>query len=59
MSTMNMRAPGLARKRGAPPGLSIVAPSPQQFATERVIQAANMAQPATLAPALLSTAWRQ
>lgn len=38
------KTPGLARKRGAPPGLSIVAPSPQQFAHERVIQSAPLGQ---------------
>ncbi|KAK4239974.1 hypothetical protein C8A03DRAFT_42435 [Achaetomium macrosporum] len=38
------KTPGLARKRGAPPGLSIVAPSPQQFANERVIQSAPLGQ---------------
>jgi hypothetical protein len=36
------KTPGLARKRGAPPGLSIVAPSHEQFANERVIQSAPL-----------------
>ena len=38
------KTPGLARKRGAPPGLSIVAPSHEQFANERVIQSAPLHQ---------------
>ncbi|KAL2263672.1 hypothetical protein VTK26DRAFT_5703 [Humicola hyalothermophila] len=38
------KTPGLARKRGAPPGLSIVAPSHEQFANERVIQSAPLGQ---------------
>jgi len=36
------KTPGFARKRGAPPGLSIVAPSHEQFANERVIQSAPL-----------------
>ena len=38
------KTPGFARKRGAPPGLSIVAPSHEQFAHERVIQSAPLGQ---------------
>ncbi|KAL2123283.1 hypothetical protein VTJ04DRAFT_3738 [Mycothermus thermophilus] len=38
------KTPGLARKRGAPPGLSIVAPPHEQFANERVIQSAPLGQ---------------
>ena len=40
------KTPGLssARKRGPPPGLSIVAPSHEQFAHERVIQSAPLGQ---------------
>ncbi|KAK4041069.1 hypothetical protein C8A01DRAFT_45706 [Parachaetomium inaequale] len=38
------KTPGFARKRGAPPGLSIVAPSHEQFANERVIQSAPLGQ---------------
>ncbi|KAK0722349.1 hypothetical protein B0T26DRAFT_643845 [Lasiosphaeria miniovina] len=38
------KTPGLARKRGAPPGLSIVAPSHEHFANERVIQSAPLGQ---------------
>ncbi|KAL0473129.1 hypothetical protein QR685DRAFT_515903 [Neurospora intermedia] len=38
------KTPGLARKRGPPPGLSIVAPSHEQFANERVIQSAPLGQ---------------
>ncbi|KAK5663950.1 hypothetical protein OQA88_162 [Cercophora sp. LCS_1] len=37
------KTPGFARKRG-PPGLSIVAPSHEQFANERVIQSAPLGQ---------------
>ncbi|KAK4106094.1 hypothetical protein N658DRAFT_415300 [Parathielavia hyrcaniae] len=36
------KTPGLARKRGVPLGLSIVAPSHEQFANERVIQSAPL-----------------
>jgi len=38
------KTPGMARKRGPPPGLSIVAPSHEQFAHERVIQSAPLGQ---------------
>lgn len=38
------KTPGFAKKRGAPPGLSIVAPSHEQFANERVIQSAPLGQ---------------
>ncbi|KAK0732752.1 hypothetical protein B0T21DRAFT_200684 [Apiosordaria backusii] len=38
------KTPGFARKRGPPPGLSIVAPSHEQFANERVIQSAPLGQ---------------
>ncbi|KAL2164124.1 hypothetical protein VTH06DRAFT_3338 [Thermothelomyces fergusii] len=43
-SHFSAKTPGLARKRGAPPGLSIVAPSHEQFANERVIQSAPLGQ---------------
>ncbi|KAH7329207.1 hypothetical protein B0I35DRAFT_473828 [Stachybotrys elegans] len=36
------RTPGMSRKGKAPPGLSIVAPSHEQFAHERVIQSAPL-----------------
>ncbi|KAK4214556.1 hypothetical protein QBC37DRAFT_283702 [Rhypophila decipiens] len=42
MGNFAAKTPGLARKRGAPPGLSIVAPSHEQFANERVIQSAPL-----------------
>ncbi|KAK4115079.1 hypothetical protein N656DRAFT_703757 [Canariomyces notabilis] len=38
------KTPGLARKRGAPPGLSIIAPPHEHFANERVIQSAPLGQ---------------
>ena len=38
------KTPGFAKKRGAPPGLSIVAPSHEHFAHERVIQSAPLGQ---------------
>ncbi|KAK3357660.1 hypothetical protein B0T25DRAFT_451513 [Lasiosphaeria hispida] len=38
------KTPGLSRKRGPPQGLSIVAPSHEQFANERVIQSAPLGQ---------------
>ncbi|KAK3333531.1 hypothetical protein B0T19DRAFT_440285 [Cercophora scortea] len=44
MGNFTARTPGLARKRGIPPGLSIVAPSHEQFAHERVIQSAPLGQ---------------
>lgn len=43
-SQFSAKTPGLARKRGAPPGLSIVAPSHEQFANERVVQSAPLGQ---------------
>lgn len=36
------KTPGMSRRNKAPPGLSIVAPSHQQFANERVIQSAPL-----------------
>ncbi|KAK3313856.1 hypothetical protein B0H66DRAFT_364254 [Apodospora peruviana] len=42
MGNFGVKTPGLSRKRGAPPGLSIVAPSHEQFANERVIQSAPL-----------------
>ncbi|PHH63221.1 hypothetical protein CDD81_6173 [Ophiocordyceps australis] len=36
------KTPGMSRRNKAPPGLSIVAPSHEQFATERVIQSAPL-----------------
>jgi hypothetical protein len=38
------KTPGMSRRNKAPPGLSIVAPSHEQFATERVIQSAPLGQ---------------
>lgn len=38
------KTPGLSRRNKAPPGLSIVAPSHEQFASERVIQSAPLNQ---------------
>lgn len=38
------KTPGLSRRNKAPPGLSIVAPSHEQFAAERVIQSAPLNQ---------------
>lgn len=38
------KTPGLSGRKKAPPGLSIVAPSASQFATERVIQSAPLGQ---------------
>ncbi len=39
-----LKTPGTSSKRRAPPGLSIVAPSHEQFANERVIQSAPLNQ---------------
>ncbi|KAI1854786.1 hypothetical protein JX266_000904 [Neoarthrinium moseri] len=38
------KTPGMSRRNKAPPGLSIVAPSHEQFAHERVIQSAPLGQ---------------
>lgn len=38
------KTPGMSRRNKAPPGLSIVAPSHEQFASERVIQSAPLGQ---------------
>lgn len=38
------KTPGMSKRNKAPPGLSIVAPSHEQFATERVIQSAPLGQ---------------
>jgi hypothetical protein len=38
------KTPGMSRRNKAPPGLSIVAPSHEQFANERVIQSAPLGQ---------------
>ena len=38
------RAPSNSRRKGPPPGLSIAAPSPTQFANDRVIQSAPLHQ---------------
>lgn len=38
------KTPGLSRRNKAPPGLSIVAPSHEQFASERVVQSAPLNQ---------------
>lgn len=38
------KTPGMSRRNRAPPGLSIVAPSHEQFANERVIQSAPLGQ---------------
>jgi len=38
------KTPGMSRRNKAPPGLSIVAPSHEQFANERVIQSAPLNQ---------------
>jgi hypothetical protein len=38
------KTPGMSRRNKAPPGLSIVAPSHEHFATERVIQSAPLGQ---------------
>ncbi|CAJ2506344.1 Uu.00g004740.m01.CDS01 [Anthostomella pinea] len=39
-----VKTPGMSRRNKAPPGLSIVAPSHEQFANERVIQSAPLGQ---------------
>jgi hypothetical protein len=41
-SQFSAKTPGMFRKGKAPPGLSIVAPSHEQFANERVIQSAPL-----------------
>ncbi|RFU80322.1 hypothetical protein TARUN_1870 [Trichoderma arundinaceum] len=41
-SHFSAKTPGMSRRNKAPPGLSIVAPSHQQFANERVIQSAPL-----------------
>ncbi|KAK2592963.1 hypothetical protein QQS21_009330 [Conoideocrella luteorostrata] len=42
MSGFAAKTPGMSRRGKAPPGLSIVAPSHEQFANERVIQSAPL-----------------
>ncbi|KAL6403757.1 hypothetical protein AUP68_13128 [Ilyonectria robusta] len=42
MSGFAAKTPGMSRRNKAPPGLSIVAPSHEQFAHERVIQSAPL-----------------
>jgi hypothetical protein len=44
VSQFAAKTPGMSRRNKAPPGLSIVAPSHEQFATERVIQSAPLGQ---------------
>ncbi|KAI8952373.1 hypothetical protein F4801DRAFT_228037 [Xylaria longipes] len=44
VSQFAAKTPGMSRKNKAPPGLSIVAPSHEQFAHERVIQSAPLGQ---------------
>ncbi|KAI1633215.1 hypothetical protein F4809DRAFT_652727 [Biscogniauxia mediterranea] len=44
ISQFAAKTPGMSRRNKAPPGLSIVAPSHEQFATERVIQSAPLGQ---------------
>lgn len=41
-SQFSAKTPGMSRRNKAPPGLSIVAPSHEQFAHERVIQSAPL-----------------
>jgi hypothetical protein len=43
-SQFSAKTPGMSRRNKAPPGLSIVAPSHEQFAHERVIQSAPLGQ---------------
>ncbi|KUI54342.1 hypothetical protein VP1G_01829 [Cytospora mali] len=43
-SAFAAKTPGMSRRNKAPPGLSIVAPSHEQFASERVIQSAPLGQ---------------
>ncbi|KAI5465797.1 hypothetical protein BGZ63DRAFT_348379 [Mariannaea sp. PMI_226] len=42
LSSFAAKTPGMSRRNKAPPGLSIVAPSHEQFANERVIQSAPL-----------------
>lgn len=42
MDRFAAKTPGMSRRNKAPPGLSIVAPSHEQFANERVIQSAPL-----------------
>ncbi|KND94692.1 hypothetical protein TOPH_00476 [Tolypocladium ophioglossoides CBS 100239] len=42
ISSFAAKTPGMSRRNKAPPGLSIVAPSHEQFANERVIQSAPL-----------------
>ncbi|KAF4468872.1 hypothetical protein FALBO_4234, partial [Fusarium albosuccineum] len=42
ISQFAAKTPGMSRRNKAPPGLSIVAPSHEQFANERVIQSAPL-----------------
>ncbi|KAI1469565.1 uncharacterized protein F4812DRAFT_335066 [Daldinia caldariorum] len=44
VSQFAAKTPGMSRRNKAPPGLSIVAPSHEQFAHERVIQSAPLGQ---------------
>ncbi|OTB17942.1 hypothetical protein K445DRAFT_56084 [Daldinia sp. EC12] len=44
VSQFAAKTPGMSRRNKAPPGLSIVAPSHEQFANERVIQSAPLGQ---------------
>jgi hypothetical protein len=44
VSSFAAKTPGMSRRNKAPPGLSIVAPSHEQFAQERVIQSAPLGQ---------------
>ncbi|KAI2642699.1 hypothetical protein GGS21DRAFT_188165 [Xylaria nigripes] len=44
VSQFAAKTPGMSRRGKAPPGLSIVAPSHEQFAHERVIQSAPLGQ---------------
>ncbi|KAI0851852.1 hypothetical protein F5Y00DRAFT_218705 [Daldinia vernicosa] len=44
ISQFAAKTPGMSRRNKAPPGLSIVAPSHEQFAHERVIQSAPLGQ---------------
>ncbi|KAL2753329.1 hypothetical protein ACRALDRAFT_2043771 [Sodiomyces alcalophilus JCM 7366] len=44
VSQFAAKTPGMSRRNKAPPGLSIIAPSAQQFAHERVIQSAPLGQ---------------
>lgn len=42
LGNFSVKTPGMSRRNKAPPGLSIVAPSHEQFADERVIQSAPL-----------------